>query len=84
MLDKSTISQKVREYIIDSTFTDASKIVEESMIFKEGYLDSMGLVSLISFLESEFGISTQDRVLIEENFESINAISAYVLVKKSA
>ena len=84
MLDKSTISQKVREYIIDSTFTDASKIVEESMIFKEGYLDSMGLVSLISFLESEFGISTQDRDLIEENFESINAISAYVLVKKSA
>jgi acyl carrier protein len=84
MLDKMSVSHKVREYIVGATFTDASKISEDSLIFKEGYLDSMGLISLISFLEEDFGISTQDRDLVEENFESINAISNFVLQKKSA
>jgi acyl carrier protein len=83
MLDKEQVSQKIKDYIINTTFIDASKISEESMIFKEGYLDSMGLISLITFIEKDFGIATQNRDLVEENFESINAISNFVLQKKS-
>ena len=37
---------------------------------------------LISFLEEEFGIRTQDSDLIEENFESINAITDFIQKKK--
>jgi acyl carrier protein len=37
---------------------------------------------LISFLEEEFGIKTNDNDLLEENFESINAISDFVTRKK--
>jgi hypothetical protein len=41
----------------------------------------MGFIMLITFLEEEFGIKTVDSDLIEENFESINAISEFI--KKS-
>ncbi|NOU18141.1 MAG: acyl carrier protein [Bacteroidales bacterium] len=73
---------KVKEFILDKTFADKSKINNETLIFREGYLDSMGFTFLISFLEKEFAISLQDRDLIEENFESINAITSFVLKKK--
>jgi len=38
----------------------------------------MGLVSLFSFLEEEFSIQISDADLIEENFESVHAISNFV------
>ena len=51
------------------------------LVFKEGFVDSMGFMTLITYLEEEFGISTSDADLLEENFESINAISDFVMKK---
>ena len=61
---------------------DGDKIQDDSMFFKEGYLDSMGFIMLITFVEDEFGFKTSDSDLVEENFESINAISSYIIRKK--
>ena len=54
------------------------QLPKERPLFKEGYFDSMGFIMLIAFLEEEFGIKTSDEDLIEENFESINAICDFV------
>jgi acyl carrier protein len=77
------ITQKVNQYVIEHTFADKQNIKNESMIFKEGFFDSMGFIMLITFIEEEFGISVGDADLIEENFESINAIASYILRKKN-
>lgn len=79
--DPSIIKEKVRLYINQSVHIDNGKLKDNSLIFKEGYLDSMGLIVLISFLEEEFVIKTADSDLLEENFESINAISDFVIRK---
>ena len=38
----------------------------------------MGFLLLISFIEEKYGIKTEDTELLEENFESINAIAAFI------
>ena len=81
--DTLTIKQKVNEYVIEHTFAEKHKIQDDSLIFKEGYFDSMGFIMLITFIEDEFALKTSDSDLIEENFESINAITSYILRKKS-
>jgi acyl carrier protein len=78
-----TIKQKVNEYVLQHTFAEKHKIQDDSLIFKEGYFDSMGFIMLITFIEEEFALKTSDSDLIEENFESINAITSYILRKKS-
>ena len=80
--DISTIKQKVNQYVIQQTFAEKHKIQDDSLIFKEGYFDSMGFIMLITFIEDEFAFKTSDSDLIEENFESINAITSYILRKK--
>jgi acyl carrier protein len=55
-----------------------NKFENSALIFKEGILDSMGFLKLITFIENEFDIQIPDDDLKEENFESINAISKYV------
>ena len=77
------IKEKVKGFILEQTFADKSKVIDETLIFKEGYLDSMGFVILIAFLEKMFSIETTDRDLIEENFESINAIANFVIKKNN-
>ncbi|MDF1561341.1 MAG: acyl carrier protein [Bacteroidales bacterium] len=77
-IDTTTVKEKIRIYIVQSSHADADKIKDESLIFKEGFFDSMGFIMLITFLEEEFGIKTVDSDLIEENFESINAISEFI------
>mgnify|MGYP001343520764 CR=1 FL=1 len=76
--------EKIKNYIVQTSHADANKIKNESLIFKEGFFDSMGFIMLITFLEEEFGIRTQDSDLIEENFESINAITDFIQKKKAA
>ena len=77
------IRDKIRTYILNETFAESDKIQNESLVFKEGYFDSMGFVRLISFLEGEYSLKINDADLVEENFESINAITDFVEKKKN-
>ena len=81
--DIASIKTKVKEYIQQATFVEKDKIKDDSLIFKEGYFDSMGFVVLITYLEENFGIKTTDSNLVEENFESINAITDFVIRKNA-
>lgn len=83
-MQTDSIKQKVTNYILESTFADKDKIKEDTLIFKEGFFDSMGFVMLLGFLEESFGTKPVDADLVEENFESINAITAYVVKKQAA
>lgn len=79
--DLLIIKKKVRSHLNQSVHVDSNKIKDSTMIFKEGFLDSMGFIILITYLEEEFKIKTIDTDLVEENFESINAISDFVARK---
>jgi acyl carrier protein len=80
-IDLSEVKDKVREYIYQKVYTEKDKVKDDTLVFQEGFIDSMGFMDLIVFLEKEFGIATGDADLLEENFESINAISDFVMRK---
>lgn len=79
--DINTIKEKVKAYVLQTAYSGENEIQESTLIFSEGYFDSMGFVMLISFLEENFGLSVNDDELIEENFESINAVAEFVVRK---
>jgi acyl carrier protein len=80
-MEPETVKEKARVYIKQSVHVDSNKIKDETLVFKEGFLDSMAFILLITYLEDEFKIRTSDSDLIEENFESINAITNFILKK---
>ena len=82
-MNKNGIAVKLKEYVKNASFSDLKEISNDLLIFKEGILDSMGLVSLISFLEEEFSIKISDADMIEENFESINALTDFIENRKN-
>lgn len=74
--------EQLRNFISEITFTDIEKIKKDTLIFEEGIFDSLGFLSLISFLDEKFGIEVGNDELNEENFESINAIVTFISKKK--
>lgn len=83
-IDLTEIKYRVRVYIFEKVYAEKDKIKDDSLIFTEGFIDSMGFMDLIVFLEKEFSIRIGDADLLEENFESINAISDFVMRKLEA
>lgn len=72
------MKNKIRNYIIKSSLLDGKDIKNDTLIFEEGLLDSMGLLFLIEFLNEELDVEVNDEELNPKNFESINSIVSFV------
>jgi acyl carrier protein len=57
------------------------EIKPDTLLFREGLLDSMGFIRIITFIDENFKIKISDEDLIEKNFESIDAISHFIIEK---
>ena len=80
-MEKSVIIERVQSYIIKESFAEKSDILEDTLIFENNLLDSMGFLFLIDYLKDEFNIEVEDVELINDNFKSINSISEFVFKK---
>jgi acyl carrier protein len=84
MEDKLQIQEKIKEFILKTSYVSEDHLNNDTLIFEQGVMDSMGFISIISFIEEDFSISAADNELLESNFESINAISDFVYRKLHA
>ena len=75
------IQEKVRQFIIKTSYISEDQINNDTLIFAQGIMDSMGFISIIDFIEEDFSISAADNELLEANFESINAIANFIYRK---
>jgi acyl carrier protein len=82
MNEQGIIQEKIFEYVRKCSLTDINKLETSTLLFREGIFDSMAFIMLIDFIEENFGIQPGDDDLIEENFESVEAITKYILRQK--
>lgn len=70
--------EKIKKYIVETSYVPAEKVQDDTLIFVDGIFDSMGFLGLINFIEDSFNIKAEDAELLEENFESVNAIASFI------
>ena len=80
------ISQAVRRFIGESfLFGDQSQpLAQEASLLDAGIIDSTGVLELVSFLETHFGIEVADDEILPANLDSSHAICGYVRGKLAA
>jgi acyl carrier protein len=49
---------------------------DQTSLVKSGWIDSFGIIELVSFLESEYGVKLPDAEVVPENFENLATIRA--------
>jgi len=52
-------------------------------LLESGVIDSLGVLDLVAFIETEFKVIVDDEDLIPENFQSIARIACYVEKKRN-
>jgi acyl carrier protein len=77
------ISLAVRRFIGENFLfrDDGDAITHDASLLDAGIIDSTGVLELVCFLESTFGIEIQDDEMLPENLDSIRAITGYVTRK---
>ncbi len=73
-----SIRNQIREYIINDILFHSVEIEGDTSLLGEGILDSTGGLEMVLFLESHFGIDVEEDDVVPENFDSLNALSAFV------
>lgn len=81
-----TIQTRIRDFI-NETFpstTADQEIPADQSLFDTGVIDSIGVLTLVTWLEQEFGIVVDDDDVVPENLDSIGQLTRYVHEKRIA
>jgi acyl carrier protein len=63
---------------------DPSKLPADASLLEAGIIDSTGVLELVDFIETTYGLTVEDEELLPENLDSIQSIVAFVERKRSA
>ena len=70
----------IREFMKQRFPLASSKeLSPELSLLDSGIVDSLGILDLVGFIEEQFGVEAQDDDLVPENFDSIAALTRFVI-----
>ncbi len=70
------VRERVRRFIRESFLVDDFE--DHDSFLATGLIDSLGVLQLVAFVESEFSVSVTDTELVPDNFDSVANVSAFV------
>ncbi|MEU9235226.1 phosphopantetheine-binding protein [Streptomyces subrutilus] len=70
----------IKSFLIQEFIPDvrASELATDYDLLANGVVDSLGLLKLIAWIETEFDVAVDDAALDPDNFRTIDAIEAFV------
>lgn len=70
--------ERIRNFVLEKFPLARTRGVKDSdELLESGIVDSLGILDLVAFLESEFALQIEDDDLIPENFRSIESIVGF-------
>jgi acyl carrier protein len=80
------VQQDVRQFIIDNFLFGqrSDQLGNDDSFLESGIIDSTGVLELVGFLESRFGIAVDDHELVPANLDSVTKAARFVEHKLQA
>jgi acyl carrier protein len=77
-----SIHERIREFVVDAFPQARSRAVQpHTPLLESGILDSLGVLSLVAFLQDQLGVRVDDEDLVPENFQTIERVAAFACRK---
>ena len=78
------LKKQIRDFVTSNFYVaDPAALEDRTSLLDHGIIDSTGVLEVIMFVETTFGIAIEDSEMLPENLDSIERIAAYV-ARKSA
>jgi acyl carrier protein len=84
MQTTTDIERDVRSFVIQQFLSgNASRLRADGSLLGD-VIDSMGVITLVAYLQEHFGITVEDDEVLPSNFDTINNLVAYLSSKLGA
>jgi len=78
------LKKQVRDFVTANFYVgDLASLEDRTSLLDQGIIDSTGVLEVIGFVETTFGVTVEDSEMLPENLDSIESIAAYVARKTS-
>jgi len=82
MQNKEEIAAKLREFIYAQfPLARQREVGDDASLIEQGIVDSLGVLEIVAFIETQFSIILEDDEMLGENFDSIASLTAFVQAK---
>ena len=79
------IKERVRQFVVTTFYVpDPSQVTDTVSFLDTGIVDSTGVLEIIAFIQSEFGVAVEDDEILPENLDGVAKIAEYVQRKRAA
>jgi acyl carrier protein len=81
--DTKGLEPQIREFIAKNLLysTEGFAYADDVSLLREGVIDSLGVVELVAFVQTTFGVKVDQQEVIPDNFDSVARLAAYVRSK---
>ena len=77
------LNQQIRDFVTSNFYVaDPKSLEDRTSLLDQGIIDSTGVLEVIMFIESTFGVTVEDSEMLPENLDSIQRISDFVARKQ--
>jgi acyl carrier protein len=82
--DEQHLAGDVARALVTGNFyvADPGSLQDHTSLLDQGIIDSTGVLEVIMFIETTFGVTVEDSEMLPENLDSIERIAAFVARKK--
>ena len=80
----TTVEQEVRTFLAEnfSLGRDLSHLSSSQSLTERGFIDSVGIVEVLTFLETRYDIQISDDETVPENIDTIDNIVRFIGAKR--
>jgi len=79
-MNSNDVREKLMSFFRNNILYDESinEIDGDESLIDNGYIDSTGIIGLVTFIEKTFNFKVKDHEILPENFDSINRLNTYI------
>ena len=77
------LESQIRQFVTSNFYVADPKALENNTsLLEAGIIDSTGVLEVIMFIETTFGVTVEDSEMLPENLDSIERIAGFVARKQ--
>jgi acyl carrier protein len=75
----SSLYDDIRNFVIQNfMFGQGAQLADEDSFLEAGLIDSTGVLELVGYLETQYGITVADEDLVPANLDSVDRVVRFV------
>ncbi|MBZ0155098.1 MAG: acyl carrier protein [Alphaproteobacteria bacterium] len=80
------VKAEVKKFVVENFLygQEDNGFHDDVSFLEKGIIDSTGVLELVSFVETRYGIPVLDEELIPENFDSVNKLFRFIMTKRDS